>query len=101
MILSRIKKLVKKIPVAFTKNQEYDRLTRQIIRLHCSGKKTCIDAGAHEGDVFDLFLKYVPAGNHYAFEPIPVLYRRLEKKYSSCTNCHLYQIALSNHKSVV
>jgi len=101
MILSQLKKLVKKLPVTFTKNQEYDRLTRQIIRLHCSGKNSCIDVGAHEGEVFDQFLKFVPGGNHYAFEPIPLLYQRLLKKYSTCSSCHIYPVALSNHKSVV
>src|SRR3954471_4781566 len=101
MIFSRIKKLVKKLPVTFTKNQEYDRLTRQIIRNHCSGRRSCVDAGAHEGEVFDQFLKYVPDGIHYAFEPIPFLYKHLLNKYSSCDRCHIFPIALSNHKSVV
>jgi FkbM family methyltransferase len=101
MIFSRLKKLVKKLPVTFTKNQEYDRITRQIIRNHCSGSRSCVDAGAHEGEIFDQFVKYAPGGIHYAFEPIPFLYKRLLNKYASCNSCHIFPIALSNHKSVV
>jgi len=92
-----IKKLVKKIPVAFTQNQKYDKQTLQIIQKVCKAGSNCIDIGAHKGEVLDQMLKYAPGGKHYAFEPIPVLYNNLKEKYSA-TNCVISDIALSNKK---
>ena len=93
-----IKKLVKKIPIAFTKNQQYDKQTNKIIRKLCKADTNCIDIGAHKGEVLDIMLKYAPDGVHYAFEPIPALYDDLREKYSGRPNCHISDIALSNEK---
>jgi FkbM family methyltransferase len=93
-----IKQLIKKIPIAFTKNQQYDRQTQKIIARVCSPDTNCIDIGAHKGEVLDIMMKYSPNGTHYAFEPIPDLYNGLVSKYSSNLNCKIYDIALSNNK---
>lgn len=92
-----IKKLVKKIPIAFTRNQQYDKQTLKIIQKVCQPGSNCIDIGAHKGEVLDQMLKYAPGGTHYAFEPIPDLYEQLKKKYSG-TRCVISPIALSNKK---
>jgi len=39
-------------------------------------------------------LKYAPNGKHFAFEPIPYLFRELENNYK--TNANLFPFALSN-----
>jgi FkbM family methyltransferase len=93
-----IKKLVKKIPIAFTRNQQYDRQTNKIIRKLCRADTNCIDVGAHKGEVLDIMLKYAAHGVHYAFEPIPALYSGLREKYRSNANCHISDVALSNAK---
>lgn len=92
-----IKQLVKKIPIAFTKNQQYDKQTLQIIQKVCKAGSNCIDIGAHKGEVLDQMLKYAPNGQHYAFEPIPMLYDKLKEKYKD-SNCIVSDIALSNKK---
>ena len=92
-----IKKLLKALPIAFTKNQQYDRQTKQIIRSVCRAGSNCVDVGCHKGEILDLFLQYAPEGTHYGFEPIPDLYKALKEKYTR-PNCHILDIALSNQK---
>ena len=93
-----IKQLIKKIPIAFTQNQRYDRQTNRIIARVCKSGSNCIDIGAHKGEVLDAILKYAPQGTHYAFEPIPDLYNGLKAKYQNRPNCKILDIALSNQK---
>ena len=93
-----IKHLVKKIPIAFTKNQQYDKQTLNIIRKVCNAGSNCIDVGAHKGEVLDQILRFSPHGTHFAFEPIPALYNGLVEKYKSKPNCRIYDLALSNAK---
>lgn len=91
-----IKNLIKKLPVAFTKNQQYDKQTKLVISQVCSYESNCIDIGAHKGEVLDIMLRYASAGTHYAFEPIPVMYNDLVKKYAGFANCNIFDYALSN-----
>ena len=93
-----IKNLIKKIPIAFTKNQQYDKQTLNIIKTVCKTNSNCIDVGAHKGEVLDQILKFAPNGTHFAFEPIPGMYNDLVIKYKSKPNCRIFDIALSNKK---
>lgn len=93
-----IKQLIKKIPIAFTKNQQYDKQTLNIIKKVCKADSNCIDIGAHKGEVLDQILRFAPQGTHFAFEPIPVLYNGLVEKYKSNPKCKIFDIALSNNK---
>ncbi len=77
-----------------TKNLEYDRLTKLIIRNHVEPDSNCIDIGCHKGEILDLFLKYAPSGNHYAFEPIPEMYHSLEDRYGK--KCTVFPYALGD-----
>jgi len=98
MIKETIKKIIKSLPVAFTRNQKYDRQTSRVIRRTCKPGSNCIDVGAHKGEVLDFILKCAPEGTHFAFEPIPLLYEGMKKKYAHRPNCRIYNIALSNEK---
>jgi FkbM family methyltransferase len=89
-----IKQLIKKLPIAFTKNQRYDLQTRKVIKSVVKRNSVCIDVGCHKGEILDLFLKYSPNQMHYAFEPIPELYNKLEAKYDD--TCVVYNVAVSN-----
>jgi FkbM family methyltransferase len=95
VIKAFLKKIIKKIPIAFTVNQRYDRQTQKVIRRVCGEGSNCIDVGCHKGEILDVILKSSPAGNHFAFEPIPFLYKNLEKKYR-LRNVQVFPIALSN-----
>jgi FkbM family methyltransferase len=93
-MLSTIKSLIKKLPFAFTKNQQYDAQTVKILKKICRPDSNCIDVGCHKGEMLDLILKYAPSGQHYCFEPLPDLFDGLiQKKYPP--NCHFFDTALS------
>ncbi len=90
-----IKKWVKRIPVAFTKNQQYDQQTQKVIKKVCNEHTNFIDVGCHKGEVMDIVRQYAVKGRHFGFEPIPDMYARLAEKYAG-TNCSVAGIALSN-----
>jgi FkbM family methyltransferase len=90
-----IKKWVKRLPIAFTRNQQYDRQTRKVIAKVCSDSTNFIDVGCHKGEVLDIVLHHAPNGIHYGFEPIPNMYEALVLKYANRANCHISNVALS------
>jgi FkbM family methyltransferase len=89
-----IKRILKRLPFKFTKNQEYDSLTEDVLKFVLRSDSICIDVGSHKGEILDLFLKYSKGARHYAFEPIPEFYKNLSRKYGE--RCRVYNMALSN-----
>ena len=65
-----------------TKNLQYDRFTKEIMKKNIDKNHNCIDIGCHKGEILNIILKYAPNGKHYAFEPIPYLFEELTKKYA-------------------
>ena len=99
-MLDTIKSLVKKLPIAFTRNQQYDAQTVKILKKICQPQSNCIDVGCHKGEMLDLILKYAPLGQHYCFEPLPDLFQGLiQKKYPK--NCHFFEVALSRDSGTI
>jgi FkbM family methyltransferase len=90
-----IRKLAITLKLDLTKNLEYDRLTEKIFRLELKPESNAIDIGCHKGEILDLFFKYAPKGNHYAFEPLPSFFKALLVKYKN-KNVSLFNYALSN-----
>ncbi len=76
-----------------TKNLEYDRLTKLIIKKTLHQNSVCIDIGCHKGEILDLMLQQSPQGGHYGFEPIPQLYKNLVEKYTPANNIFPYALA--------
>jgi len=66
-----------------TKNLEYDRLTKSIMKREIKVNSNCIDVGCHKGEILENILKYSPKGTHFGFEPIPMLFKQLKKKYNN------------------
>ena len=64
----------------------------QIVLEHNS---TFIDVGSHKGEVLSKALKIAPKGKHYAFEPIPQIHKKLDKRYGQY--CDIKNIGLSDH----
>ncbi|WP_207492587.1 FkbM family methyltransferase [Aridibaculum aurantiacum] len=89
-----LKKIAALLPFPLTKNEYYDRLTERVIRRVCKADSTCVDVGANEGKILALFIRHCPASMHYAFEPIPFLYHKLKRRYSSAA--HIHPLAISN-----
>ncbi len=77
-----LKRLVKALPIAFTKNQQYDQQTLAVIRKVCGPTSNTLDIGCHKGEVLDLLLAAAPNGSHYGFEAIPAMADALRIKYS-------------------
>src|SRR5438128_2281956 len=98
-MIQSLKRVIKKLPIAFTKNQEYDKQSLAVIQKVCNPESNCIDVGCYKGEILDFMNKYAPKGTHYGFEPIPSLYHDLVLKYNG-TNCIILNIALSNRKGV-
>lgn len=97
-IKEKVKSLIKRIPVAFTQNQRYDRQTVKVIRKVALSGRNFIDVGCHKGEIMDLYLKYAPDGIHYGFEPIPAMKQALDRKFSGNTNVVISSIALSDRE---
>lgn len=97
MMKKYIREILVRLPVKWSKNLEYDRLTRKVIYRVCRDKSNCIDVGCHKGEVLDILLKAAPGGHHIAFEPIPEMAEKLRKKYSN-KPVTVYDYALSNRR---
>lgn len=64
-----------------TKNLEYDRLTKSIMKKVIQKNANCIDVGCHKGEILQSIIKLAPGGKHFGFEPIPYLYDNLKLKF--------------------
>ena len=90
-----VKSIVKKVfPV--TLNQRYDKQTKRIMQIGLEDESTFIDVGSHKGEVLELALKISKKGKHFAFEPIPNLFHKLNDKYGS--KCEVLNYGLSDQK---
>ena len=96
-----LKKIVKSLPIAFTQNQRYDRQTQQVLRRVLRPQSNCVDVGCHKGEVLRQMLRYAPQGQHFGFEPIPVLYKQLVANFAGRPNCHFYQLGLGTEPGEV
>jgi FkbM family methyltransferase len=95
-ILLSLKRLIKKLPVALTRNQQYDIQTRQVIQKVCKINSNTIDVGTHEGAIMDLLIQQSPKGFHFGFEPVPTLYRSLQVKYANNDRVKLFELAMAD-----
>ncbi|MEQ1797932.1 MAG: FkbM family methyltransferase [Lacibacter sp.] len=95
-ILLNLKRLIKKLPIVFTKNQQYDTETKQIIQKVCKANSNTIDVGTHEGAILDMLIQQSPGGFHFGFEPIPDLQKRLKAKYAGNEHVKLFELALTD-----
>ncbi len=94
-----IRDLFNVLHLDITKNIEYDRLTKAILKRTLNANSNCIDVGCHKGEILDYFIKYAPNGQHYGFEPIPNLYKSLKEKYATMANILPYAISSKSGES--
>lgn len=93
-----IKKFLRSLPFALSKNHAYDLLTEKIIKSVCKPDSNCIDVGCHKGEIMDIILKYAPQGHHTGFEPLPDFCERLKYKYRTNQKISISDFALSDHR---
>jgi FkbM family methyltransferase len=89
--------LLNALNIRITKNQEYDYQAYRIMQHHLKSGSNAVDVGCHKGEFLDHFMRFSPAGTHFAFEPIPHLFDHLQKKYSH--NVKIFPYALSNNRT--
>jgi FkbM family methyltransferase len=94
-----LKLIVVRLELPLTQNLKYDIYTKKIMRQVLNKSSNCIDIGCHKGEILDDILQYAPSGKHYAFEPLPHLFRDLQEKYRG-KNINLYPVALFDTKGV-
>ena len=86
-----------------TKNLEYDRLTHEVLKRVLHPASNCIDVGCHKGEILASIVKLAPNGQHFAFEPIPEMYKDLQVKFADKATIWPYALsdesgtALFNH----
>ena len=85
--------------IDLTKNLEYDRLTKSIMKRVLAERSNCIDVGCHKGEILDIILKVSPKGTHFGFEPIPYLYNDLKNNYQGKATILPYALAAENGHS--
>lgn len=72
----------------------YDFQTFDLLKKVLPPDANCIDIGAHTADILRKLVKYAPQGQHYAFEPIPWLYKDLQKNFGD--KVKVMELALSD-----
>ncbi len=65
------------------------------MRRSLRSDSNCIDIGCHQGSFLNEMIRCAPEGHHYAFEPIPQLYKELRNNFPGV---EIYDIALSDIK---
>lgn len=91
-----IKRILDFFHLDITKNLEYDRYTKIVLKKILNKDSSTIDVGCHKGEILDIILSCSPNGKHYGFEPIPEFFDNLKEKYSAYKNVTIYPYALSN-----
>jgi FkbM family methyltransferase len=81
-----------------TLGERYDRQTIAIMERALRRDSCCVDVGCNVGTILSEILRIAPEGRHYAFEPLPDLFRALKKRFGHLGNVELHEIALSDHR---
>ena len=94
LLKNRLRQLFIALNWPLTRNLKYDILTKKILARELNMDSSCVDVGAHKGEILDVVLALAPHGKHTAFEPIPSLHTALLANYSGRVSIHPF--ALSN-----
>ncbi|MFL2571067.1 MAG: FkbM family methyltransferase [Parvicellaceae bacterium] len=89
-----LKTIIKQIPIRFTSNQKYDAQTKRIMSIVLEKHSTFVDVGCHKGEVLSKAMKIAFQGKHFAYEPIPSIFEKLNLKYGN--SCVVKNLALGN-----
>ena len=94
-----IRSLLNLLHLDLTKNLEYDRLTKAIMKQEIRPSSNCIDIGCHKGEMLEILLRLAPSGQHYAFEPLPFMFKDLKKNPVIMRRVNYLELALKNVNS--
>ena len=71
----------------------YDDLTSKLIERCCATQSNCVDVGAYRGTILRQMAAIATKGKVYAFEPVPMNYCYLKKRFPKAI---IYDFALSD-----
>jgi len=71
----------------------YDRQTIEVMRRVLRADSSCVDIGAHQGDILKHMIAIAPSGRHHAFEPLPHLAAELRRRFRAV---RIHEVALSD-----
>lgn len=95
---TKVRSLILYLKTPITSGIKYDIQTIEIFKKVLNKNSNAIDIGCHKGELLEFILKFAPKGNHYAFEPLPILYSKLLKRFEGYNNLFFFPIAASNEK---
>jgi FkbM family methyltransferase len=79
-----------------SKSVMYDLQTIEVMKKGLYKYSNCIDIGCHLGTILRWMLQIATHGKHFAFEPVPQLYKYLSHAFQNRDNVSIYNIALSD-----
>ncbi len=71
----------------------YHRQAVAIMTRALSADSNCVDVGAHRGSLLAEMVRIAPRGHHFAYEPLPDMAARLERRYPGV---NVEQVAVSD-----
>lgn len=89
-----LKRTLSTLHIDLTKNMQYDRLSKAIMKRILKPDSNCIDVGCFKGEILSEMLRLAPEGIHFAFEPIPVYYNYLKSRFKG--KVEIFPFAISD-----
>jgi len=80
------------------RNWQYDRQTFEVMRRVLKCDSCFVDIGAHTGQILRQAIALAPDGQHWAFEPLPHLFKNLKVDFPSA---NVFNVALSDNPGVI
>ena len=77
------------------RNATYNRQTIDVMRRLLRRDSSCVDMGAHTGDILRHMVAIAPDGSHRAFEALPHLAAELRKRFPAVL---VHQVAVSDSR---
>ncbi len=78
------------------KNHLYDIQTIEVMKRVLKKGSNCVDVGCHQGSILREILSFAPKGSHFAFEPLPEMYKGLLESFGGIQGLHIFNCALSD-----
>ena len=76
------------------------RSRKKALATYLPPNPVIVEAGAHDGTDTADFARLWPGGRVYAFEPVPVLFERLQSTTAGLTNVTCFPVALANENGI-
>jgi FkbM family methyltransferase len=93
-----LKKALIHLHLDVTKNMQYDRYTRQIMKHVLKPDSNCIDIGCFKGEILEEMIKLAPDGRHFAFEPLHDYFEQLIGRFSG--KATIFPYALTDSEGI-